>query len=233
MYVLAWRDGVSGYRFILIGIGVAGLLRRPRRLRAQPRPALRGPAGDALADRLGRPGQRRRAAAAARRPARPAARSPCCCSGSCGRSSSATTPPAALGAAHRAQPRRPARHARSCWSPWRSPWPARSSSSRWSPARSPTGCSAPPPAASLAAALVGAALLLTADLVAVHLLPTPLPTGVVTGAVGAPYLLWLLATTNRQGARRMTPTARRGPDPRLRRPAPSSPTSTSTSSTAR
>lgn len=50
------------------------------------------------------------------------------------------------------------------------------------------------------AALVGAALLLTADLVAVHLLPTPLPTGVVTGAVGAPYLLWLLATTNRQGA---------------------------------
>ncbi|MFI6761263.1 FecCD family ABC transporter permease [Micromonospora sp. NPDC050417] len=52
----------------------------------------------------------------------------------------------------------------------------------------------------LAAALVGAALLLSADLVAVHLMPTPLPTGVVTGAVGAPYLLWLLATTNRQGA---------------------------------
>ncbi|MFC0527476.1 FecCD family ABC transporter permease [Phytohabitans kaempferiae] len=52
----------------------------------------------------------------------------------------------------------------------------------------------------LPAALAGAALLLTADLVAVHLLPTPLPTGVVTGAVGAPYLLWLLATTNRQGA---------------------------------
>jgi len=52
----------------------------------------------------------------------------------------------------------------------------------------------------LAAAFVGAALLLTADLVAVHLMPTPLPTGVVTGAVGAPYLLWLLATTNRQGA---------------------------------
>ncbi|GIE92248.1 FecCD family ABC transporter permease [Actinoplanes regularis] len=50
-----------------------------------------------------------------------------------------------------------------------------------------------------AAALTGAALLLTADLVAVHLLPVPLPTGVVTGAVGAPYLLWLLATTNRQG----------------------------------
>ncbi|GIF75597.1 FecCD family ABC transporter permease [Asanoa siamensis] len=52
----------------------------------------------------------------------------------------------------------------------------------------------------VASALVGAALLLAADLVAVHLMPTPLPTGVVTGAVGAPYLLWLLATTNRQGA---------------------------------
>ncbi len=51
-----------------------------------------------------------------------------------------------------------------------------------------------------AAALVGAVLVLTADLVAAHALPSPLPTGVVTGAVGAPYLLWLLATTNRQGA---------------------------------
>ncbi|MBO3739112.1 FecCD family ABC transporter permease [Actinoplanes flavus] len=51
-----------------------------------------------------------------------------------------------------------------------------------------------------AAALTGAALLLTADLIAVHLMPAPLPTGVVTGAVGAPYLLWLLATTNRRGA---------------------------------
>jgi iron complex transport system permease protein len=50
-----------------------------------------------------------------------------------------------------------------------------------------------------AAALTGAALLLAADIVAEQVLPTPLPTGVVTGAVGAPYLLWLLITTNRQG----------------------------------
>ena len=50
-----------------------------------------------------------------------------------------------------------------------------------------------------AAALVGAMLLLASDIVATHVLPTPLPTGVVTGAVGAPYLLWLLITTNRQG----------------------------------
>jgi iron-siderophore transport system permease protein len=51
----------------------------------------------------------------------------------------------------------------------------------------------------LAAGFTGAGMLLVADLVARHLLPTPLPTGVVTGAVGAPYLLWLLATANREG----------------------------------
>ena len=44
-----------------------------------------------------------------------------------------------------------------------------------------------------AVAAVGAAVVLLADLVAQHALPTTsLPTGVVTGAVGAPYLLWLL-----------------------------------------
>ncbi|RYB91889.1 iron ABC transporter permease [Nocardioides oleivorans] len=51
----------------------------------------------------------------------------------------------------------------------------------------------------LPAALVGAALLLGADLVATQLLPVALPTGVVTGALGAPYLVWLLATANREG----------------------------------
>jgi iron complex transport system permease protein len=50
-----------------------------------------------------------------------------------------------------------------------------------------------------AAGLVGAIMVLAADLVASHLLPVPLPTGVVTGAVGAPYLIWLLATVNKEG----------------------------------
>jgi iron complex transport system permease protein len=50
----------------------------------------------------------------------------------------------------------------------------------------------------LAAGLVGASMVLAADLVANHLLPAPLPTGVVTGLVGAPYLLWLLATANKE-----------------------------------
>lgn len=51
----------------------------------------------------------------------------------------------------------------------------------------------------VAAGATGAILCLVADYVAVNLLPVELPTGVVTGAVGAPYLLWLIATTNRKG----------------------------------
>nr|WP_231391945.1 iron chelate uptake ABC transporter family permease subunit [Arthrobacter sp. 35W] len=47
------------------------------------------------------------------------------------------------------------------------------------------------------AALVGAAIVLGADFIAANLLPTALPVGVVTGALGAPFLLWLLINTNR------------------------------------
>lgn len=50
-------------------------------------------------------------------------------------------------------------------------------------------------------ALVGASLVLLADLVARRAFaPTELPVGVVTGIIGAPYLLWLLARANRIGA---------------------------------
>lgn len=49
------------------------------------------------------------------------------------------------------------------------------------------------------AALVGALLVLVADLVGQHLLVARFPVGVVTGVLGAPYLLWLLARTNRSG----------------------------------
>jgi iron complex transport system permease protein len=50
-------------------------------------------------------------------------------------------------------------------------------------------------------ALVGMLLVLASDLVAQHLLPGAgqVPVGIVTGIVGAPYLLWLLATANREG----------------------------------
>ncbi len=50
------------------------------------------------------------------------------------------------------------------------------------------------------AALVGALVMLASDLIAQHLLPnTQLPVGVVTGAFGALFLLWLLMASGRSG----------------------------------
>ena len=50
------------------------------------------------------------------------------------------------------------------------------------------------------AALAGSLLVLAADLVARTAFGTvELPVGIVTGLVGAPYLLWLLARANRVG----------------------------------
>ncbi|MBB4930620.1 iron complex transport system permease protein [Lipingzhangella halophila] len=50
------------------------------------------------------------------------------------------------------------------------------------------------------AAFVGAVVVLASDFVAQHALESvQLPVGVVTAMIGAPYLLWLLATTNRVG----------------------------------
>ena len=56
-----------------------------------------------------------------------------------------------------------------------------------------------------ASALVGALIVLAADYVAANVAPlllggTVLPVGVVTGALGAPFLLWLLVTANRKDA---------------------------------
>jgi iron complex transport system permease protein len=53
----------------------------------------------------------------------------------------------------------------------------------------------------LPAALVGVLITTVADFTAQHLLPgsLQLPAGIITGAIGAPYLLWLLATQNRIG----------------------------------
>jgi iron complex transport system permease protein len=48
----------------------------------------------------------------------------------------------------------------------------------------------------LLTALLGATLLLGADMVALHVLPVPLPVGVVTAGVGAPYFLFLLYRGN-------------------------------------
>jgi iron complex transport system permease protein len=50
-------------------------------------------------------------------------------------------------------------------------------------------------------ALVGILLVTVADFVAQHLLPggVQVPVGIITGAIGAPYLLWLLATRRSRG----------------------------------
>jgi iron complex transport system permease protein len=50
------------------------------------------------------------------------------------------------------------------------------------------------------AALMGALLLLLSDLVGRRVFaPTELPVGIVTGIIGAPYLVWLLARSNKVG----------------------------------
>lgn len=49
------------------------------------------------------------------------------------------------------------------------------------------------------AALVGALLVIVADLIGQFAFGSRLPVGVITGVVGAPYLIWLLIRTNRAG----------------------------------
>ena len=52
----------------------------------------------------------------------------------------------------------------------------------------------------VAAGLVGALIMLAAEFVATNLVRgTALPVGVVTGALGAPFLIYLLVSTNRVG----------------------------------
>jgi ABC-type enterobactin transport system permease subunit len=58
-----------------------------------------------------------------------------------------------------------------------------------------TGGARPP---LLASALLGAVLVVGADLVTRTVLPEALPVGILTAAVGAPYLLWLLVRGRRR-----------------------------------
>ena len=48
-------------------------------------------------------------------------------------------------------------------------------------------------------ALVGSVIVMAADFAGAQLFGTRLPVGVITGVLGAPFLLWLLATANRVG----------------------------------
>lgn len=51
----------------------------------------------------------------------------------------------------------------------------------------------------LPASLTGACLVLFGDYIGQHLLPNRYPVGIVTGALGAPYLLYLIVRVNRAG----------------------------------
>ena len=88
---------------------------------------------------------------------------------------------------------------RSGCSPSRRRRPARSPSSPSWPGRSrpprPAGRSLLVPSA-----LVGGLLVVVADLVGQYAFGTRYPVGVVTGVLGAPYLIHLLVRTNRSGA---------------------------------
>ena len=50
----------------------------------------------------------------------------------------------------------------------------------------------------LASGLIGALLVVGADLVTRTVLPEALPVGILTAVIGAPYLLWLLVRGRRQ-----------------------------------
>ncbi len=52
----------------------------------------------------------------------------------------------------------------------------------------------------LSSGLIGALLVLGGDFVGQHLLPTRYPVGVITGILGAPYLVYLLVRQNKKGA---------------------------------
>ncbi|GAA4367813.1 iron chelate uptake ABC transporter family permease subunit [Nocardioides caricicola] len=58
-----------------------------------------------------------------------------------------------------------------------------------------TGGSRPPMLASM---VFGSVLVVGADLLTRVVIPFPLPAGLVTSAIGAPYLIWLLLRTNRK-----------------------------------
>ena len=223
VYTLAFtRGGTSGYRLVLVGIAISALMLAVMRL-----PALAGahrgrPGGDALAARLaqqphlgGRRALARRARRAAARDGRRAGRR-------CARSSSATSPRTGSGCASSGRGSRSSALAVALVSiatvavgpigfvALTAPQIAR----RLARTAGPTlSCSA----------LVGAALVLAADIAAQRLVPgTALPVGVMTGAVRR--ALPRLAAHHRMEIRtRMTaaataPLAARDGDARLRRP---------------
>ncbi len=73
---------------------------------------------------------------------------------------------------------------------------------RFRRARRPAGRDAPGPLTparrSSASALTGAVLVVGSDIIARTILPVELPVGIVTSALGGPFLLYLLVRNNRK-----------------------------------
>ena len=84
-------------------------------------------------------------------------------------------------------------------SPSPPPPPARSPSSRSWPGPIAARIVGPAARCCCPPALVGALLVLVADLVGQFAFDTRYPVGVITGVLGAPYLIYLLISTNRSG----------------------------------
>ena len=84
-------------------------------------------------------------------------------------------------------------------SPSRRPRPARSPSSRSWPVPIAARITGPGANLLLPSAFVGALLVLGGDLLGQFAFGNRYPVGVVTGVLGAPYLIYLLIRTNRSG----------------------------------
>ena len=96
-------------------------------------------------------------------------------------------------------PGRPGRHRGAGRRDGHRPGRARWTSSRWSPRRWPAGWSAPSARRWSAPRCSGALLLVLADLGGRRLFaPTQLPAGVLTAAIGGPYLMFLLLRGRRR-----------------------------------
>ncbi len=199
IYGLAWNNGVTPYRLVLIGIGISAMAGADRLVPVHPRPHHGSAGGAVLADRQPQRRDLRGADPARPRHAGALARWPPGCRARCAPCSWATTPPL--------------RSARG--------WSGAASASSSSPCCSlPSPTSAVGPIAFVAfvagpiarrllgpagnallpSALVGALVTVAADFVAQHMLGrNQLPVGVVTGALGAVFLIYLLAAAHRSG----------------------------------
>ena len=199
VYLLSAGRGAVGYRLILVGIGLNAMLWAVNsyllvtaKLRGRDeRPGVAG----RLAER---PQLGPALAGAGRRGGLPAAADGCV--PAAGTAGDGRRRREGAGGARGADPDRRGDPRLSRCAPRRPRPPGRSRSSRW-PRRSwPRRLTGSVAVSVLPAALMGAFVLITSDLVAQRLFaPVQLPVGIATGAVGGLYLVWLLLSEWKKG----------------------------------